>query len=76
MNEAIDFLAKLGPNGLLAGAVVVVWLEYKKAKAELAAEQRARLEDAKMGTTQLLSIAEKVHAALDGIDTLKDRSSR
>ena len=76
MNEAIDFLAKLGPNGLLAGAVVVVWLEYKKAKAELAAEQRARLEDAKLGTTQMLAIAEKVHAALDGIDALKDRSSR
>lgn len=76
MNEAISVLTNLGPTGLLAGAVIVVWREYQKAKAELAAEQRARLEDAKLGTTQMLAIAEKVHAALDGIDTLKDRSGR
>lgn len=73
MNEVIDILSKLGPQGLLAFACVVLWRAYEKEKAAKEAAEKGRLEDAKAVTPQMLAIAERVH---DFFDKADERSSR
>ena len=71
MNELISLLTGLGPTGLLAGATVIVWLEYQKARSALDAERAARLVDARETTTQMLALAERVHQMLDTLESVR-----
>lgn len=61
MNELISVLTGLGPTGLLAGAVIVIWMEYQKARAMADAEKAARLADAQANTTKMLELYDRLH---------------
>lgn len=70
-DTVIKFLGDLGPTGLLAGAVWVLWRKYEGALAEASAEKAARLTDARETTTRMLELAERVHEIVDTLDDVR-----
>ena len=68
MKETIDWALQLGPAGLLAAAVYMLWRELNALQLLLLAEKQARLDDAKAGTTALLAVVERVHATIDALE--------
>lgn len=70
MNEAINLLTGLGPNALLAGAVLYLWRELERERERHATVQAARLADAQAFTTKALELYDRLHPADD------DRRSR
>lgn len=71
MNEAINLLTGLGPNALLAGAVIYLWRELERAREAHATVQAARLEDARETTTRMLALADRVHELVDTLDDVR-----
>lgn len=73
MTELADWAFKLGPAGVLAVATYVLWLERRDERkrneqlwALLMAEKQARVDDAKLGTTAMLTFAEQFSDAREG----------
>lgn len=70
MTDLIAVLTGLGPTGLLAGAVIVLWMEYQKARTMADTEKANRLADAQAFTTKALELYDRLHPPDD------DRRSR